>query len=221
MQPTRKTKTPEQILEDISGYKYYNTSPFTLDNLQNDPDAIEENFLTYLDGYSKRVKDIIENLKFKEQVHTLAQTGRLFTVIKKFSKIDLSPSTVDSMRMGYMFEDIIRRFSENEEAGSTIHLGGHALMVNLLLVEADEELFVDKRIVKILDMAAGTGGMLATAKSYIRRLNSEVNVLLFGQEYLSETYGIGRADMLIRQENSDYFVKTDTLKMVIPLRTKR
>ena len=215
-------KTPEQILEDISGYKYYNTSPFTLENLQNDPDAIEENFLAYLDGYSKRVKDIIENLKFKEQVHTLAQTGRLFTVIKKFSKIDLSPSTVDSMRMGYMFEDIIRRFSENEEAGS--HYTPReviALMVNLLLVEADEELFVDKRIVKILDMAAGTGGMLATAKSYIRRLNSEVNVLLFGQEYLSETYGIGRADMLIRQENSDYFVKTDTLKDGDPFADKK
>ena len=128
-------KTPEQILEDISGYKYYNISPLTLENLQNDTDAIEENFLTYLDGYSRRVKDIIENLKFKEQVHTLTQTGRLFTVIKKFSKIDLSPSTVDSMRMGYMFEDIIRRFSENEEAGS--HYTPReviALMVNLLLV---------------------------------------------------------------------------------------
>ncbi len=73
--------------------------------------------MDYLDGYSKRVKDIIENLKFKEQVDTLASTGRLFTVVKKFSELDLSPSSIDSMRMGYMFEDIIR-FSENEEAGS-------------------------------------------------------------------------------------------------------
>ena len=205
--------TPEKVLENKSGYKYYNTSPFTLENLQNDPNAIEENFIAYLDGYSCRVKDIIENLKFKEQVRTLAQSGRLFTVIKKFSQIDLSPSSVDSMVMGYMFEDIIRRFSENEEAGS--HYTPReviALMVNLLLIEADEELFVDKKELKILDMAAGTGGMLATAKSYIRKLDTGATVRLFGQEVLPETFGIGQADMLIRQEDSDYFVKVDTLK---------
>lgn len=205
--------TPDQIFESISGYKYYNLSKHSLKNMLNAPDNIKENFLDYLDGYSKRVKDIIENLKFKEQVETLAQTGRLFTVVKKFSELDLSPSAVDSMRMGYMFEDIIRRFSENEEAGS--HYTPReviALMVNLLLAEADETLFVDNKELKILDMAAGTGGMLATAKSYIQELNAKVNVRLFGQEYLSETYGIGKADMLIRQEESDYFVKADTLK---------
>ena len=74
------------------------------------PMRLKKIFIAYLDGYSCRVKDIIENLKFKEQVRTLAQSGRLFTVIKKFSQIDLSPSSVDSMVMGYMFEDIIRRF---------------------------------------------------------------------------------------------------------------
>lgn len=214
--------TPEKIFESITGYKYYNTSKHTLKNLLNEPDAIKDNFLDYLDGYSKRVKDIIENLKFKEQVDTLASTGRLFTVVKKFSELDLSPSTVDSMRMGYMFEDIIRRFSENEEAGS--HYTPReviALMVNLLLMEADEELFVDNKEIKVLDMAAGTGGMLATAKSYIQQLNPKVNVRLFGQEYLAETYGIGKADMLIRQEESDYFVKTDTLKDSDPFHDKK
>jgi len=214
--------TPEKIFESITGYKYYNTSKHTLKNLLNEPDAIRDNFLDYLDGYSKRVKDIIENLKFKEQVDTLASTGRLFTVVKKFSELDLSPSTVDSMRMGYMFEDIIRRFSENEEAGS--HYTPReviALMVNLLLMEADEELFVDNKEIKVLDMAAGTGGMLATAKSYIQQLNPKVNVRLFGQEYLAETYGIGKADMLIRQEESDYFVKTDTLKDSDPFHDKK
>lgn len=214
--------TPEKIFESLTGYAYYNTSKHTLKNLLNEPDAIKDNFLDYLDGYSKRVKDIIENLKFKEQVDTLASTGRLFTVVKKFSELDLSPSTVDSMRMGYMFEDIIRRFSENEEAGS--HYTPReviALMVNLLLMEADEELFVDNKEIKVLDMAAGTGGMLATAKSYIQQLNPKVNVRLFGQEYLAETYGIGKADMLIRQEESDYFVKTDTLKDSDPFHDKK
>lgn len=214
--------TPEKIFESLTGYKYYNTSKHTLKNLLNEPDAIKDNFLDYLDGYSKRVKDIIENLKFKEQVDTLASTGRLFTVVKKFSELDLSPSSIDSMRMGYMFEDIIRRFSENEEAGS--HYTPReviALMVNLLLMEADEELFVDNKEIKVLDMAAGTGGMLATAKSYIQQLNPKVNVRLFGQEYLAETYGIGKADMLIRQEESDYFVKTDTLKDPDPFYDKK
>ncbi|MGV3088431.1 type I restriction-modification system subunit M [Streptococcus suis] len=217
--------TPEKIFESLTGYKYYNTSKHTLKNLLNEPDAIKDNFLDYLDGYSKRVKDIIENLKFKEQVDTLASTGRLFTVVKKFSELDLSPSSIDSMRMGYMFEDIIRRFSENEEAGS--HYTPReviALMVNLLLMEADEELFVDNKEIKVLDMAAGTGGMLATAKSYIQQLNPEVNVRLFGQEYLAETYGIGKADMLIRQGDSafsDFFVKTDTLKDPDPFHDKK
>ena len=214
--------TPEKIFESLTGYKYYNTSKHTLKNLLNEPDAIKDNFLDYLDGYSKRVKDIIENLKFKEQVDTLASTGRLFTVVKKFSELDLSPSSIDSMRMGYMFEDIIRRFSENEEAGS--HYTPReviALMVNLLLMEADEELFVDNKEIKVLDMAAGTGGILATAKSYIQQLNPKVNVRLFGQEYLAETYGIGKADMLIRQEESDYFVKTDTLKDLDPFHDKK
>ena len=214
--------TPEKIFESITGYKYYNTSKHTLKNLLNEPDAIKDNFLDYLDGYSKRVKDIIENLKFKEQVDTLASTGRLFTVVKKFSELDLSPSSIDSMRMGYIFEDIIRRFSENEEAGS--HYTPReviALMVNLLLMEADEELFVDNKEIKVLDMAAGTGGMLATAKSYIQQLNPKVNVRLFGQEYLAETYGIGKADMLIRQEESDYFVMTDTLKDSDPFHDKK
>ncbi|HEL1565383.1 TPA: N-6 DNA methylase [Streptococcus suis] len=214
--------TPEKIFESLTGYKYYNTSKHTLKNLLNEPDAIKDNFLDYLDGYSKRVKDIIENLKFKEQVDTLASTGRLFTVVKKFSELDLSPSSIDSMRMGYMFEDIIRRFSENEEAGS--HYTPReviALMVNLLLMESDEELFVDNKEIKVLDMAAGTGGMLATAKSYIQQLNPKVNVRLFGQEYLAETYGIGKADMLIRQEESDYFVKADTLKDPDPFYDKK
>lgn len=170
-------KTPERIYESITGYKYYNLSQFTLKNLLNDPDGIKENFLDYLDGYSQRVKDIIENLKFKDEVETLAKTGRLFTVVKKFSEIDLSTSTVDSMRMGYMFEDIIRRFSENEEAGS--HYTPReviGLMVNLLLMEADESLFKAGKEIKILDMAAGTGGMLATAQSYIKQLNHDVSV---------------------------------------------
>lgn len=217
-----KSDTPPKIFEAITGYKYYNTSAFTLENLLNDPDGIKENFLTYLDGYSQRVKDIVDNLKFKEQVEYLASSGRLYTVIKKFSELDLSPSTVDSMRMGYMFEDIIRRFSENEEAGS--HYTPReviALMVNLLLMEADDSLFQAGKEIKILDMAAGTGGMLATAQSYIKQLNDNVNVRLFGQEYLPETYGIGKADMLIRQEESDYFVKSDTLKDPDPFYDKK
>lgn len=166
--------TPDQIMESISGYKYYNISKYTLKNLLNDPDSIKENFLDYLAGYSKRVKDIMENLKFKEQVETLAQTGRLFTVVKKFSELDLSPSTVDSMRMGYMFEDIIRRFSENEEAGS--HYTPReviALMVNLLLVEADEALFVDNKELKVLDMAAGFRVIIMT------EANSQGNKMVF------------------------------------------
>lgn len=209
--------TPKQVLESLSGYKYYNTSQFTLKNLLDDPDNIKTNFESYLDGYSERVQDILKSLKFNQEVENLAKSGRLYGVVKKFSELDLSPSTVDSIKMGYMFEDIIRRFSENEEAGS--HYTPReviGLMVNLLLAGANTELFQDNKEVKILDMAAGTGGMLATSKSYIEQLNNKVNVRLFGQELLPETYGIGKADMLIRQENSDNFVNLDTLKDADP-----
>lgn len=209
----KNSSTPKQVLESISGYKYYNTSQFTLKNLLDDPDNIKTNFENYLDGYSERVQDILKSLKFNQEVENLAKSGRLYGVVKKFSELDLSPSTVDSIKMGYMFEDIIRRFSENEEAGS--HYTPReviGLMVNLLLAGANPDLFQDNKEIKILDMAAGTGGMLATSKSYIEQLNNKVNVRLFGQELLPETYGIGKADMLIRQENSDNFVNTDTLK---------
>lgn len=209
--------TPKQVLESLSGYKYYNTSQFTLKNLLDDPDNIKTNFESYLDSYSERVQDILKSLKFNQEVENLAKSGRLYGVVKKFSELDLSPSTVDSIKMGYMFEDIIRRFSENEEAGS--HYTPReviGLMVNLLLTGANPELFQDNKEVKILDMAAGTGGMLATSKSYIDQLNNKVNVRLFGQELLPETYGIGKADMLIRQENSDNFVNSDTLRDADP-----
>lgn len=215
----KKQNTPKQVLESISGYKYYNTSKFTLRNLLDDPDNIKTNFESYLDGYSDRVQDILKSLKFSTEIDTLAKSGRLYGVIKKFSEVvpKLSPSSVDSIKMGYMFEDIIRRFSENEEAGS--HYTPReviGLMVNLLLAGADDNLFQDNKEIKILDMAAGTGGMLATSKSYIEQLNDKVNVRLFGQEILPETYGIGKADMLIRQDNSDNFVNADTLKDADP-----
>jgi len=208
-----KNDTPKQVLETISGYKYYNTSEFTLKKLLDDPDNIKINFETYLAGYSERVQDILRSLKFEQEIDNLAKSGRLYGVIKKFSELDLSPSTVDSIKMGYMFEDIIRRFSENEEAGS--HYTPReviGLMVNLLLAGSNQKLFQDNKEIKILDMAAGTGGMLATTKSYIKQLNNKVNVRLFGQELLPETYGIGKADMLIRQDNADNFVNSDTLK---------
>lgn len=208
-----KNDTPKQVLETISGYKYYNTSEFTLKKLLDDPDNIKINFETYLAGYSERVQDILRSLKFEQEIDNLAKSGRLYGVIKKFSELGLSPSTVDSIKMGYMFEDIIRRFSENEEAGS--HYTPReviGLMVNLLLAGSNQKLFQDNKEIKILDMAAGTGGMLATTKSYIKQLNNKVNVRLFGQELLPETYGIGKADMLIRQDNADNFVNSDTLK---------
>lgn len=213
--------TPKQVLESISGFKYYNTSKFTLKNLLDDPDNIKVNFESYLDGYSERVQDILKSLKFSAEINTLAKSGRLYGVIKKFSELVpmLSPRSVDSIKMGYMFEDIIRRFSENEEAGS--HYTPReviGLMVNLLLSGAGDELFQDNKEIKILDMAAGTGGMLATSKSYIKQLNDKVNIRLFGQELLSETYGIGKSDMLIRQDNSDNFVHADTLKDYDPFK---
>ncbi len=195
---------PAALLEQVSGYPFYNTSEFTLKRLLNDSDGIADNFKSYIDGFSANVQTIINNLDFKKQIDKLDKNNRLYGIVKKFSEIDFDPSSIDGMKMGYIFEDIIRRFSENAEAGD--HYTPREvirLLVNVLLAEGCDDLLTEEgKVATILDAACGSGGMLSTTHDFLVRKNQYVDVRLFGQEINPESYAICMADMLIKGEDA-------------------
>lgn len=191
----------------------FRLSNFTLAELLNEPDNLASNFITYIKGFSSNVQDIIRNLEFEKQIDKMDKHNRLFAVVKAFSELDLDPKTVDNMKMGYIFEELIRKFSENAEAGD--HYTGRDIiktMVSILLAEGCDDIFEDGKIVTILDQAAGTGGMLSTANNYIKRFNSTADVRLFSQEVNPESYAMCLAEMLIRGQNADNIRLQDTMK---------
>lgn len=194
---------PAAILNQISGYPFYNTSKFNLTNLLNDSLNIAENFQSYIEGFSANIQDIINGLEFSKQIIKMDKNNRLFGVIKKFSELDLYTHSVDSMKMGYIFEDIIGRFSENADAGD--HYTPREvirLMVNVLLAEGCEDLLTDEgKVATVLDAACGSGGMLSTAQDFMKYYNPNIDVRLFGQEIIDESYAICLADMLIKGQD--------------------
>ncbi|MCR5624950.1 MAG: type I restriction-modification system subunit M [Lachnospiraceae bacterium] len=204
---------PAKAMYKISGYQFYNTSQFDLAELINDSNNIATNFRSYITGFSANIQDIIKSLDFDKQIGKMDKNNRLLTVVKAFSELDLDPKTIDNVKMGYIFEDLIRRFSENAEAGD--HYTGRdiiKLMVNVLLAEGCDDIFDDGKIITVLDQACGTGGMLSTSYNTIRRFNPTADVRLFGQEINPESYAICLAEMLIKGQNADNIRYQDTMK---------
>ena len=205
-------KTPAALLEKVSGYPFYNTSEFTLARLLNDSDNIAENFISYIEGFSANVQMILGNLEFKKQIEKMDKNNRLYGVVKKFSEIDFDPKSIDGMKMGYIFEDIIRRFSENAEAGD--HYTPREvirLLVNILLAEGCNDLLTEEgKVATVLDAACGSGGMLSTTHDFLARKNPFIDVRLFGQEINDESYAICMADMLIKGEDARNIKGGDT-----------
>ena len=208
--------TPALVLEQKAGYAFYNTSKYDLKELLNDSTNLADNFKSYLDAFSPNVRIIFgkdKGLDFYPQIDKMDKNNRLFSVIKKFSELDLNPKTVDNQKMGYMFEEIIKRFSENAEAGD--HYTPREvirLMVNILLSEGCDDLREKGKVITVLDMACGTGGMLSTAERQIKKINPNADVQLFGQEVNPESYAICLADMLIKGQNVKNIQYQDTLK---------
>lgn len=204
---------PAKAMYKISGYQFYNTSEFTLAELVNDADHLADNFKSYINGFSANIQDIIKNLEFDKQIDKMDKHDRLLSVVKAFSELDLDPVTVDNMKMGYIFEELIRKFSENAEAGD--HYTGRDIikaMVSVILAEGCDDIFDDGKIITILDQAAGTGGMLSTAGNYIKRFNPTADVRLFSQEINPESYAMCLAEMLIRGQNAENIRLQDTMK---------
>jgi len=193
-------------LNKITGHKFYNISNFTLKGLLGDPDNIAANLLNYIKGFSTQAQDIIEHFGFEEQIGKLEKNNRLYLVIQKFCEIDLHPEIVSNIEMGYIFEELIRKFNEasNEEAGD--HFTPREvirLMVNLLF-SADSDILTKKGIIKtIYDPACGTGGMLSESEAYLRELNPDARLELFGQDYNDNAFAICGSDMLIKGQNPE------------------
>lgn len=209
----KNPKAPAQLLCKKSGYQFYNTCEFDLANLLTEAPAIVENLTFYIDSFSPNVQDIFEELKFKEEIKNLDKHNRLLGVVKKFSELDLDPDRVDNVKMGYMFEDIIRRYSENANAGD--HYTPREvirLLSSILLAEGCSDVFSEGREVTVLDMACGSGGMLSTCYDFILRMNPDANVRLFGQENNPESHAICLADMLIKGQAAENIRFADTMK---------
>lgn len=204
---------PAKAMCRVSGFQFFNTSEYTLAELVNDPDHLAANFRNYIEGFSANVQDIIKSLDFDKQIDKMDKNNRLLSVVKAFSELDLDPKTIDNVKMGYIFEDLIRRFSENAEAGD--HYTGRdiiKLMVNILLAEGCDDIFDDHKEITILDQAAGTGGMLSTSYNFIHRYNPTAKVRLFGQEINPESYAMCVAEMLIKGQNAENIRMQDTMK---------
>ena len=208
---------PAKAMFRLSGFQFYNTSEFDLSELINDSDHLAENFKSYLNGFSSNVQEILmskeRGLNFGEEIDKMDKNNRLLSVVKAFSELDLDPKSIDNVKMGYIFEDLIRRFSENAEAGD--HYTGRdiiKLMVNILLSEGCDDIFDDGKVVTILDQACGTGGMLSTGYNFIKRYNPSADVRLFGQEVNPESYAICLAEMLIKGQNAENICYQDTMK---------
>lgn len=198
------------------GLDFYNTSKFTFEKLLDDSDNIEANFRDYLNGFSENVQDIIEKFKFDGHITTMANKGILYIVIKEFTtpKANLHPDVISNLEMGYIFEEIIRRFSEahNEDAGQHYTpCEVIRLMVNILFND-DSDVLSGSNVAKtIYDPACGTGGMLSVAEEYLHELNQSTELLAFGQEINDQTFAICKADMLIKGNNANYIKDGNTL----------
>ena len=208
---------PAKAMYRISGFQFYNTSEFDLAELVNDSDHIAANFKSYLQGFSANVLEILmskeRGLNFGEEIDKMDKNNRLLSVVKAFSELDLNPRTIDNVKMGYIFEELIRKFSENAEAGD--HYTGRdiiKLMVNILLAEGCDDIFDDGKVITILDQACGTGGMLSTSYNFIKRYNPSADVRLFGQEINPESYAMCLAEMLIKGQNAENICYQDTMK---------
>ena len=200
-----KVENLDPILEMAAGEQFFNTSKYDFSKLLDAPDDLADNLRHYIASFSTTARDIIQKFDFGTQITRLDNSKLLYLVVSKFAEVDLHPDTVSNLEMGYLYEELIRRFSElsNETAGE--HFTPREvirLMVNLLFIE-DEDLLTKPGIVKtILDPACGTGGMLSVAEDRLRELNPAANLKVYGQELNAETYAICRSDMMLKGQDA-------------------
>lgn len=199
----------EPTLKKVSGHPVYNTSEYTFESLCAEPENLEENIKYYIQSFNPNAVEIIDKFEFDHQIERLADSDILYQVVRRFSEVDLHPDEVANEEMGYIYEELIRKFSElsNETAGE--HFTPREvirLMVNLLFEEDDDVLTQPGVVRTLYDPACGTGGMLSIAEDYLRELNEDARLIPFGQELNPESYAVCNSDMLIKGQDPDNIV---------------
>ena len=204
------------FLEKAAGQKFYNLSPFTFETLLSDPENIRENFESYLNHFSENVIDVIHRMKFQQEIETMAENNLLYLVIKEFctEKAYLGADKVSSVDMGYIFEELVRKFSESYDEHAGAHFTARDI-INLmteLLVGEDEERLQDEGITAtIYDMAMGTSQMLGCMSDRLLEIDPDADITTYGQELNEQTFAIAKADTLIKGGNADNMRQGDTL----------
>jgi len=203
----------ELIKTELDGLDFYNISPFGFDNLTNDQDHLKENFIAYLQGFFFKYQRHYRSLWFQQRYRqTRQKTINFFHVIQEFNNVDLHPNKVDNQTMGYIFEELIRKFKENAEAGD--HYTPREvieLCMKMLFMGKSDEIKTKGKVISIADFCCGTGGMLSVGQKYILEQNKDAKVELYGQEINDESYAICKADMLIKGQDTNNIVFGNTL----------
>lgn len=209
-------KTRHAILKNVAKHDFYNTSKFDFAGLIADADNIKENFTSYLQAFSDNVKDIIQRFDFFKEIDKMSENDLLYAIINEFNakKADFSPSVVTAQDMGYIFEELIRKFSESYDEQAGAHFTARDiiyLMTELLVVNDKEELKKNGGSKTAYDMTMGTSQMLTCLDERLQDINESINLTCFGQEFNPETYAIAKADTLIRGGDADNMKFGDTL----------
>ena len=192
--------------------QFYNVSDFTWKKLLDDSENIKSNFEEYLNGFSNNVKEIIGKFKFKDEINQLDKKDKLYAVLSKMYEVDLHINSVSNNKMGYIYEEMLRRFTENSAAGEQYTPREVIrLCMEMLFMGKENFLTEEGKVISIADFCCGTGGMLSIAEDYIKNLNQNAIVNVYGQELLDESFAICQADMLMKGQNPDNIRLGNTL----------
>ncbi|MGO8673371.1 MAG: N-6 DNA methylase [Capsulimonadaceae bacterium] len=198
------TEVITKRLNAITGQRFHNRSPLDFEKLKGDPDNLAQHLISYIKGFSENVRTIFDYFNFEAEIEEMHRTNLLYMIVSRFCDVDLHPDTVDNIRMGLIFEELIRRFNEqaNETAGDYFTPREVIrLMVNILFTEDDAILRERGKIRKLLDPACGTGGMLSEAQNYIREHHDSAHLYVYGQDYNKRAYAIAASDLLIKEQD--------------------
>jgi len=202
------------ILQKASGYAFYNTSLFDMRAATGDPGHLRQNLQAYVEGFSPNVRDVFEKYDFATQLAKLDDADLLLLITQDFLSVDLHPEAVDNTQMGNIFEELIGKAMEasNEEAGEYFTPRDVVRLIVALLLAPDSDILTQSGIVRsIYDPTSGTGGMLSVADNYVRSINPNARLTLFGQELNAESYAISKTDLLIHGQQSENMINGDTL----------
>lgn len=195
---------PDGLLRQRSGYAFYNTSKYDFETLMGDAPHLSQNLQNYIAGFSTNMREVIERFDFRNTITKLDEAGLLYLVMERFKNIDLHPDSVSNLEMGYIFEELIRKFNEASNENPGEHFTPREvvrLMVDLLLVHDAQTLQQPGVIATLYDPCCGTGGMLTVAKDRILEMNPQANVYIYGQEVNPETFAVAKSDLYIKSSD--------------------